>query len=143
MRIKQEEFVLPQGMLLTSTTDTLGNIISANEAFVEASGYGWAELVGQPHNILRHPDVPSAVFADLWETIKNRQPWSQIVKNRRKDGSHYWVEATTVAIVDNDQITGYLSVRRPASRQQIAEAEHAYRAISAGQLKLMGGNHLI
>jgi PAS domain S-box-containing protein len=137
--IKQEEFVLPQGMLLSSTTDTLGNIVSANESFVEASGYAWAELVGQPHNILRHPDVPSAVFADLWKTIRNRQPWSQIVKNRRKDGSHYWVEATTVAIVDNDQITGYLSVRRPASRQQIAEAEQAYRAISAGQLHLMGG----
>ncbi|MCI4410136.1 MAG: PAS domain S-box protein [Thiotrichales bacterium] len=138
--VTQKEYQLPAGALLVSYTDLQGNIIKANEAFVEASGYAWSELMGQPHNLLRHPDVPEQVFADLWATIEDDRPWSQIVKNRRKNGDHYWVLANTTPIRDdNGRITGYMSVRQPATREQIAGAEAAYRAISAGKAKLKHG----
>ncbi|OYZ39217.1 MAG: hypothetical protein B7Y18_03900, partial [Thiotrichales bacterium 24-47-4] len=108
--------------------------------FVEASGYSWSELMGQPHNLLRHPDVPQQVFADLWATIQDGRPWTQIVKNRRKNGDHYWVSANTTPIRDDHgNITGYMSVRRPATREQISQAEMAYQAINAGRIKLKNG----
>ena len=93
--ISQKEYPLANDALLVSYTDLQGNIVKANEAFVEASGYSWSELMGQPHNLLRHPDVPQQVFADLWATIQDGRPWAQIVKNRRKNGDHYWVSANT------------------------------------------------
>jgi methyl-accepting chemotaxis protein len=138
--ITQKEHVLAAGTLLVSYTDLQGNIIKANEAFVEASGYAWSELMGQPHNLLRHPDVPAQIFADLWATIADDRPWAQIVKNRCKNGDHYWVSANTTPIRDDSgRITGYMSVRQPASRAQISEAEAAYRAVSAGKAKLQHG----
>lgn len=138
--VTQKEYTLPSDTLIVSYTDTQGNIIKANEAFVEASGYAWAELVGQPHNLLRHPDIPAQVFADLWATIQDGRPWSQIVKNRRKNGDHYWVSATTTPIRDDaGRITGYMSVREPATREQITGAEAAYKAIAEGKIKLKNG----
>ena len=137
--ITQNEYELPQDSLLVSYTDLHGNITMANEAFVEASGYNYEELMGQPHNILRHPDVPEQVFFDLWRTIKNGRPWNQIVKNRRKDGGHYWVEANTTPIIENEEIIGYMSVRRPASNAQKQQAQKAYEAIKQGKLKLRYG----
>ncbi len=138
--ISQKEYPLASDALLVSYTDLLGNIIKANEIFVEASGYSWSELMGQPHNLLRHPDVPQQVFADLWATIQDGRPWTQIVKNRRKNGDHYWVSANTTPIRDDHgNITGYMSVRRPATREQISQAEMAYQAINAGKIKLKHG----
>lgn len=138
--VTQKEYVLPADTLLVSYTDLQGNITKANEALVESSGYSWSELMGQPHNLLRHPDVPEQAFADLWATIQAGRPWSQIVKNRRKNGDHYWVSANTTPIRDDHgRITGYMSVRRPATREQIAGAEAAYRAIAAGKIKLRHG----
>jgi len=137
--ITQTEYKLPIGSLLVSYTDLHGNITLANEAFVESSGFNYDELLGQPHNMLRHPDVPEQVFADLWQTIKEGRPWNQIVKNRRKDGDHYWVEANTTPIIEHGEITGYMSVRRPATDQQKANAERAYDLISQGKLALRHG----
>ena len=137
--ITQNEFVLSDDMLLVSRTDTHGTIIYANEDFISASGYAQDELMGQPHNILRHPDVPEHVFADLWATIQSGRPWRQIVKNRRKNGDHYWVQANTSPIFEKNQLVGYLSVRTPATREQIKGAEQAYTAIHAGKLKLRNG----
>lgn len=138
--VTQKEHLLDPNLIIVSKTDTLGNITEANEAFIEASGFDWTELVGQPHNLLRHPDIPEAVFADLWKTIQSGKPWSQIVKNRRKNGDHYWVEATTTPVFEDGQLTGYMSVRRAASNDQKIAAEAAYKAIAAGKLKLVGGN---
>lgn len=87
--VTQKEYPLKQGITIVSRTDLHGNIVQANEDFIEASGYEWKDLVGPPHNILRHPDVPAAVFKDFWQTIQSGKPWSQIVKNRRKNGDHY------------------------------------------------------
>ena len=137
--VTQKEFILPENTTIVSRTDIHGNIISANESFIEASGFAWKELVGQPHNVLRHPDVPPAVFADFWSTIQAGKPWTQIVKNRRKNGDHYWVEANATPIYENGQITGFMSVRTPATREQIAQAEQAYKAIVDGKLKLTNG----
>ncbi|MBD3822741.1 MAG: PAS domain-containing protein, partial [Thiotrichales bacterium] len=89
--VSQKQYTLSEGTVIVSRTDKFGNIISANEAFIEASGYDWKDLVGQPHNILRHPDVPPAIFKDFWQTLQAGKPWSQIVKNRRRNGDHYWV----------------------------------------------------
>lgn len=138
--ITQKEYRLQEGFLLTSQTDLVGNIIYANEAFVEASGYTYEELMGQPHNLLRHPDVPEQVFADFWGTIQEGRPWRQIVKNRRKNGDHYWVEANATPMIENDEIIGYMSVRTPATREQIKEAEAAYQAIANKKIKLRNGS---
>ncbi|BCN92645.1 hypothetical protein THMIRHAM_04300 [Thiomicrorhabdus immobilis] len=138
--VTQKEFNLPKDTTIVSRTDLRGNIISANEAFIEASGFSWSELVGQPHNILRHPDVPAAVFEDFWSTLKEGKPWSQTVKNRRKNGDHYWVIANATPIFEHGEMTGYMSVRTPATREQISAAENAYRLIAKGKIALRNGN---
>ena len=137
--ITHKEYMLPAGCTIVSRTDLQGNIVSANDAFIEASGYAWTELVGQPHNILRHPDVPSDIFKDFWHTIKAGKPWSQTVKNRCKNGDHYWVVANATPIFENGKICGYMSVRTPATREQVAIAEEAYRDIKQGKLELNEG----
>lgn len=138
--VTQQEYILPKDTLLVSHTDLQGNITYANEAFVEASGYLYEELLGQPHNLLRHPDVPAAVFADFWGTIQAGRPWRQIVKNRRKNGDHYWVEANATPMFDeNSQVIGYMSVRTAATREQISGAESAYQAVASGAAKLKHG----
>ena len=137
--VTQREYLLDPGITIVSRTDTLGNIIEANEAFIDASGFEWNELLGKPHNMLRHPDVPEAVFKDFWQTLKEGKPWSQIVKNRRKNGDHYWVEAKATPIFEAGIITGYMSVRKPATPAQKVEAELAYSAIEAGKVRLENG----
>lgn len=137
--VTQKEYVVDDSITIVSTTDIHGNIVSANEYFVEVSGYAWSDLVGKPHNILRHPDVPAAVFKDFWKTLKAGKPWSQTVKNRRKNGDHYWVVANATPIFEKGKITGYLSVRVAATRQEISAAEVAYKAVESGQVKLTGG----
>jgi len=137
--VTQNEYTLSEDMLLVSHTDLKGNIIYANEAFVEASGFTYEELMGQPHNLLRHPDVPADVFADFWGTLQKGRPWRQIVKNRRKNGDHYWVEANATPIIENGDITGYMSVRTAATREQIQGAEAAYKAVADKKIKLRFG----
>ncbi len=131
--VTQKEYVLPADMVILSTADLKGNIVDYNVGFREASGYSDAELKGKPHNILRHPDMPKDAFKDFWQTIQSGQPWFGIVKNKRKNGDHYWVAANASPIIENGKITGYLSVRYPASRDQIMSAETLYRKVSAGQ----------
>lgn len=137
--VTQKEYPLKEGITIVSRTDLHGNIVEANEDFIEASGFEWKDIVGQPHNILRHPDVPAAVFKDFWSTLQAGKPWSQIVKNRRKNGDHYWVMANATPIFEAGEITGYMSVRVPASRAEIATAEKAYKKIADGKLALECG----
>lgn len=138
--VTQKEYILKPDITIVSRTDIHGNILSANEAFIEASGFEWKELVGQPHNILRHPDVPEAVFKDFWTTLQAGKPWSQIVKNRRKNGDHYWVAAKATPIFEKGVITGYMSVRLAATSAQKKAAEQAYQAIANGKAKLVNGH---
>ncbi len=129
--VSQKEMTFPQGAVLISKTDTKGVINYVNDAFVRMSGYTREELIGKDHNLVRHPDMPSQAFKWLWSTLKSERPWRGMVKNRCKNGDHYWVRATIAPIVEGGQITGYVSVRRMPTRQQVAEAEALYRKLSA------------
>jgi aerotaxis receptor len=124
--ITQREYPVPADRNLVSTTDLKGRILHCNAAFVEVSGYARDELLGQPHNMIRHPDMPAEAFRDLWATISAGLPWSGMVKNRRKDGDHYWVLANVTPLVENGQPVAYLSVRSAPSRAQVDAAERLY-----------------
>lgn len=137
--VTQKEHVLPLGTKIVSHTDLYGNITKVNEAFLDASGYEWRELVGEPHNILRHPDVPAVVFKDFWDTIQAGRPWSQIVKNRCKNGDHYWVHANATPVFENGEITGYMSLRMAATEEEKQAATHAYKEIEAGRMTIKNG----
>ena len=140
--VTQREFDFPGGVTLMSTTDTQSHITYANAAFIEVSGFDRADILGQAHNLVRHPDMPTQAFADMWATIKSRRSWTALVKNRRFNGDHYWVRANATPIVRNDQITGYMSVRTKPARQEVEAAEKLYaqfRNDKAGNLAFHQG----
>ena len=120
------EVPFPEGRLIVSRTDLQGLITHANDAFVEMSGYAREEIIGAPHHILRHPDMPRLAFKGLWDTLTSGQKWHGYVKNLRKDGAYYWVYATAVPNIRNGVIAGYTSVRRKPSRTRIAELSALY-----------------
>ena len=124
--VTQREFEFDEGETLVSTTDLDSYITYCNPAFVRVSGYTRDELLGKPHNLVRHPDMPGEAFRDMWATLKAGLPWSALVKNRRKDGDHYWVVANATPIVENGRAVGYMSVRTKPSRAQVQEAEALY-----------------
>ncbi len=127
--ITDYEVDVPDGAQLVSRTDLRGRITFINRAFIEISGFTEEELLGSPHNIIRHPHMPPAAFADLWTTIKSRQPWDGLVKNRTKSGDYYWVRANVTPVAEDGKVTGYISIRSKAGRDEIAEAERAYAAM--------------
>jgi len=124
--VEDQEYVLDAGCTLVSATDLNSYITYLNEAFEKVSGYTREELMGQPHNMIRHPDMPKKAFADMWATIKSGLPWSGLVKNRRKDGRYYWVRANVMPIKTNGQITGYLSVRTCPTREEVSAIKQIY-----------------
>ena len=126
----------PAEQEIISTTDTRGVITKVNRAFIEISGFTETELMGAPQNIVRHPDMPAEAFQNLWDTINAGKPWVGLVKNRCKNGDHYWVEAHVAPMRSNGQITGFLSVRRKPSRQAIEDAEALYKAMREGKASL-------
>jgi len=123
------EVELDEGTLIVSKTDLKGLITYVNKAFIDISGFSESELIGQPHNIVRHPDMPSEAFADLWRDLKDDRPWTGLVKNRCKNGDYYWVLASATPLREKGAVVGYMSVRRKASRQQISAAEAIYAEI--------------
>ncbi len=127
------ETPFPSGELIVSQTDPKGIITMCNEAFVRMSGYSREELLGAPHHILRHPDMPAAAFEDLWKTILSGKKWHGYVKNLRKDGGFYWVYATIVPNIRNKMITGYTSVRREPDRRKVEEYARLYAAMLLDQ----------
>ncbi|AHW96899.1 PAS domain-containing methyl-accepting chemotaxis protein [Enterobacter asburiae] len=133
--VTQNEYPLDDDTTLMSTTDVHSYITHANDTFVQVSGYQLDELTGQAHNMVRHPDMPKAAFADMWYTLQQGEPWSGIVKNRRKNGDHYWVRANAVPMVRRGQVTGYMSIRTKATAEEIAAVEPLYRALNDGSCK--------
>nr|ABO39201.1 Aer1 [Ralstonia solanacearum K60] len=131
--VTQREYDFPDNATLMSTTDTQSYITYANAAFVEVSGFSREEIESQPHNIVRHPDMPPEAFADMWATLKGGEPWTALVKNRRKNGDHYWVRANATPVVRDGRPAGYMSVRTKPSREEVAAAEALYRDFRAGQ----------
>ncbi len=136
--INSEKDVSTLGTIV-SKTDLNGTILEVNEAFVLASGYSEKELLGQPHNILRHPDVPSAVFKDMWATLKSGKPWVQVVKNRTKQGQYYWVRANVTPVLEEGKIVAYQSVRTSVDENTKQEAEAVYKKIQAGKVAIKNG----
>ena len=131
--VTQREYKLSPEITLLSTTDKQGRITYANGAFIEASGYSRDELMGQPHNLVRHPDMPPEAFADLWRTIRAGLPWTALVKNRRKDGDHYWVRANAVAMRRGGEVVGYMSVRTCPGVGEVEAAERLYADFREGR----------
>ena len=125
------EYPFPAGESLVSTTDTKGRITYCNPAFIAVSGYAREELLGQPHNLIRHPDMPAEAFRDMWETITGGQPWSGLVVNRRKNGDHYWVTANVTPLLENGVVTGYMSVRTCPGRAEVEAAQALYATMRA------------
>jgi len=131
--VTQHQHPFPDGASLVSTTDLKGRITYCNEAFINVSGYTHEELLGQPHNLVRHPDMPAEAFRDLWQTLNEGLPWTGVVKNRRKNGDHYYVVANVTPITQNDQPVGYLSVRTQPTQKQIAASEMLYATMRSEQ----------
>ncbi len=125
-----DEEYLFEGRVIVSETDTKGKIIYANRKFCEISGYTVDELIGQPHNIIRHPDMPKKAFAAMWDAIQKGQTWTGFVKNLRKDGKYYWVETTISPTLDSDgNIKSYIAARKPASPHAIEESKALYKTM--------------
>ena len=136
------EYILKDTETVVSKTDLHGNITYVNQDFVYISGFSEEELLGAPQNIVRHPDMPVEAFADFWHTIRSGKAWTGLVKNRCKNGDHYWVEANAAPLIENGQVIGYTSIRTKPSRDAVQAAEAAYRAVKAGDtsLKIQEGN---
>ncbi|EPC04274.1 hypothetical protein L861_02855 [Litchfieldella anticariensis FP35 = DSM 16096] len=140
--VTHREYTLDDNDFLISRTDLKGRITYANPAFITVSGFSHEELIGAPHNLVRHPDMPPEAFTNLWETLQAGETWNGLVKNRRKNGDHYWVDASVTPIVESGEVVGYASVRIKAESEAIEYAEQAYGAIRDGrgkQLRLNRG----
>lgn len=133
--VTEHERTFPSEQRLISTTDLNSRITYCNDAFVTISGFTYDELVGQPHNLVRHPDMPPAVFGHMWDTIKQGKPWMGVVKNRAKNGDYYWVSAYVTAVYEQGRISGYESVRSVPTREQIRRAEALYARLRAGRYR--------
>jgi PAS domain S-box-containing protein len=133
MPVTGREVILPEGQRIISTTDLKGRITYVNQVFCDISGFVEEELIGKAHNIVRHPDVPPAAFGNLWDSLKDDQAWRGIVKNRCKNGDHYWVDAYVTPLYEKGQKVGYQSVRFKPSAAQVAKAEVIYAVANAGK----------
>ncbi len=139
MRINEpvtgREYDYPADATLMSTTDTQSHITYANAAFVAVSGYEREQLLGQPHNLVRHPDMPRQAFADMWTTLRVGDSWTALVKNRRRNGDHYWVRANATPVRRGGQLVGYMSVRTRPTSDEVAGAEALYRDFREGRAR--------
>jgi aerotaxis receptor len=122
-----KEIILDDYAFLVSETNEKGNIIFANDDFCEIAGFTVDELIGKPHNIVRHKDMPKAAFKDLWETVKRGEVWTGYVKNATKSGDFYWVFATVFPTTTSEGTKGYLSCRKKATIEEIKQCELLYK----------------
>jgi aerotaxis receptor len=120
------ETIVPHNELIISRTDLKGVITYVNETFAEISGYKPEELIGKPHNIVRHPDMPKSVYADLWKNLKEKESWSGYVKNMRKDRGYYWVHAHISGVYKDGELVEYKSIREPMDRPTKIEMQNLY-----------------
>lgn len=135
MPVTNVEREFRDGETIVSKTDLKGQITYVNPYYCEMSGYSEQESIGQPHNYIRHPDMPAEAFADLWATLKAGKPWTGIVKNRCKNGDYYWVVANATPIRENGQVIGYMSVRTKPARTAVEATAKIYQEIKDGKSK--------
>lgn len=124
-----KELHLDESTMIVSETDIRGNIIYANSDFCSIAGFTKDELIGQPHNLVRHKDMPSAAFKDLWETVKSGKTWNGRVKNITKNGDFYWVDATVYQVTKKNGEQRYISVRSKPSDEQKKIAIELYKTL--------------
>nr|WP_231675398.1 PAS domain-containing methyl-accepting chemotaxis protein [Pseudomonas quasicaspiana] len=141
--ITQTEQTFPAEQRLISATDTKGKITYCNEEFADIAGYSQAELIGSPHNLVRHPDMPAAVFGLMWSYLKAGKSWMGIVKNRCKNGDYYWVSAYVTPILEDGRLIGYESVRVKPTREQVIRAETLYARLRGGKKAVAGSRHVM
>ncbi len=134
--VNDTEHELDDNGVIISATDLKGAIVRTNETFKSISGFSDDELLYKNHNVVRHPDMPPAAFADLWATLKDDKSWMGIVKNRCKNGDYYWVDAFVTPLLENGKISGYNSTRVKAEKESINRAKKLYQAIWANRFKL-------
>jgi methyl-accepting chemotaxis protein len=142
MPVTHVEYKLKENDSIVSKTDTRGMITYINDDFLRVSGFTTQELIGSPHNIVRHPDMPAEAFEDMWRSLKAGRPWTGMVKNRCKNGDYYWVLANATPIYENNNLIGYMSVRSKPSYEQIEATSAAYKLFregKAGNLKIRDG----
>ena len=120
------ETEVPEDEVIISRTDLKGVITYVNDTFAKISGYSPEELIGKPHNILRHPDMPRSAFKDMWETIEAGNTWEGYVKNMRKDRGYYWVHAVISGVYKDGRLVEYKSIRSPISREKRIEMQRVY-----------------
>jgi aerotaxis receptor len=130
------QYLLRETENLVSRTDLRGYITFVNSDFVRVSGFSEEELLGAPHNIVRHPDMPAVAFADLWRAIRHDRTWTGMLKNRRKNGDYYWVEASAAPLLKDGKVVGYTAMLAMPAPERVARAEQAYRAILDGNTRL-------
>jgi len=133
--VTQKEYLLNEGTTLLSTTKTHRHITYANTAFIDASGFSEEQLLGEPHNIIRHPDMPPAAFGDMWFTIQQGESWTGMVKNRRQNGDHYWVRANVTPVYQQGELTGYISVRNIPRREEVDASTDLYQRVNENKLR--------
>jgi len=120
------ETEVPSAELIISRTDLEGNITYVNETFADISGYGIEELIGEPHSVVRHPDMPKSLFKDLWKSIKSGDSWVGYVKNLRKDGGYYWVKAEVSGVYKDNELIEYKSIREPIPKELRLQMQESY-----------------
>ena len=123
------ETIVPKDELIVSRTDLKGNITYANDIFALISGYKIGELIGKPHNIVRHPDMPKSIFKELWLDLQTKGSWSGVVKNKRKDDGFYWVYAEISGVLKNEKLIEYKSIRTPISFEEKVKYQLLYDEI--------------
>lgn len=133
MPVHDRETVVDEDQCLVSTTNLKGVILDCNDQFVAVSGFEKEELIGQAHNLVRHPDMPQAAFKSLWDNLKDGKPWMGIVKNRTKDGGYYWVDAFVTPVWENGKIAAYESVRTKPSQDAVSRATQVYEQLNKGK----------
>lgn len=136
LSVTQQAINIPEHYRLMSRNDTHGNILQINYEFIEVSGYSEDELIGQPDQLLRHPDMPDAVLKDMRDTLKKGQSWSQILKHRAKSGDLYWVKVNATPLMESGQYNGYISIQKSATAQEMATANDAFQKINAHTLTI-------
>lgn len=130
MEYNESEFLIetlvPQDELIISRTDLKGNITYANDTFAQISGYKMGELIGKPHNVVRHPDMPKRIFKEIWNTLQEKKQWKGIVKNIRKDTGYYWVHATISGVYKDNELIEYKSIRTPITYDEKLKYQKLY-----------------
>ena len=131
--VDHAEYILSDEEVIITHTDASSHITYANAAFIRSSEFTLEECLGQPQNIVRHPDMPRQAFSDMWRTIRSGESWTGIIKNRRKNGGFYWVRANVTPIVEGGKIIGFMSVRVRPTRDEIRTAQSVYARLGAGR----------